>query len=355
MDPRLLDGRLAVLGLALLAACGRGVLTVSDGPGGDPADDGSPEAAETDEPTPEDEADETDAPDTDRAADTAPTGETGPPADTGYTDPTPGRVPNLQQTGPLRIAEGRSSFTVGGGCTIDYQLIRPSGGSPVPAAVVLAHGFARAPDQMIGWARHFASWGLDVYVPDRCSPFDHEENGRDLAAFVDRHLRGRAVVYAGHSAGGLTALLAAAQDPDALGVLGLDLVDNGDLGRTAAAGFGAPVRNLVAVPYLCNSDGNGLAAVAAAPDGQSLRVTDANHCDFEKPTDGTCTLTCGDGSVGWGFQPSFGDVRQREVIAGVATGFLMAVTGLDPEGTWYWTPGQAPYDTLLSEGVLQVP
>ena len=92
-----------------------------------------------------------------------------------------------------------------------------------------------------GWpdlARHIATWGLDVATLDfrhsRLWAGHHDQNAADMVALV-RHLNAKRVIYAGFSAGGLSALLAAASDPASIGYLGLDTVDDGS-GAKAALG-----------------------------------------------------------------------------------------------------------------------
>mgnify|MGYP001195338108 CR=1 FL=1 len=98
-----------------------------------------------------------------------------------------------------------------------------------PPVVVLGHGFARGPDTMYGWADHLASWGVVVLLPTLChynvfTGVDHEMNGKNMVELAE-HYTQEPVVYAGHSAGGLAAIIAASIDETALGVLGLDATD----------------------------------------------------------------------------------------------------------------------------------
>jgi dienelactone hydrolase len=108
-----------------------------------------------------------------------------------------------------------------------------------------------------------------------------------------RHLGARRVVYAGFSAGGLAAVLAAVEDPAALGVLALDLVDQGGLGVRAAARLDKPLVGLMGDPSACNARGNGMAVLAAGPRARVERIAGAGHCDFESPTDWLCEQVCG--------------------------------------------------------------
>jgi pimeloyl-ACP methyl ester carboxylesterase len=180
------------------------------------------------------------------------------------------------------------------GCPLEYRLYRPPG----PAAdglVVLAHGFLRSQERMEGLARALAQAGLTTATVDFCNmrPWDggHYQNGLDLTA-VAGALDARRVLYAGFSAGGLAALVAGERDPDAVGVLALDLVDAGGLGLRTARGLNKPLVGLMGEPTGCNAGGNGLPVFAASPLGDVRTVPGAGHCDFESPTDWLCQLVC---------------------------------------------------------------
>jgi hypothetical protein len=98
----------------------------------------------------------------------------------------------------------------------------------------------------------------------------------------------------GHSAGGLSAVLAGASDSKISVVIGLDPVDVSDLGKTAAPSIKVPVTFVRAKPAQCNSDGNAAAMFAGltAP-ALTVEVTNATHCDPEWPSDPACGLLCG--------------------------------------------------------------
>jgi pimeloyl-ACP methyl ester carboxylesterase len=214
--------------------------------------------------------------------------------------------------------------------------------------VVLAHGFARNKEQMAGWAEHIASWGLPVVTPDLCGVLavDHEQNALDLAAVAAHYGQGR-VAYAGHSAGGLAALLAAANEMDTVAVLGLDLTDAFDLGLAAAPGVVAPVGALTGEPEFCNAWGNGLLAVDAAPSATSLHLVGADHCDFENPSDVLCDLACANGTVA--------DDVVIDLVAGLGTAWLLGASGETPEALAWWTPGDPHLDALVDDRLVDIP
>jgi dienelactone hydrolase len=325
--------------LLLLVACESGTITIEDADSAAVADSDTPE-------TPPGGADTEDSP-----TDTPP-GPTDTEEPGGDTEQPPAALGDLSLEGPSAVDVTESRFATAD-CTLEYRKFAPQDPAAVDVAVVLTHGFMRNREQMRGWARHLASWGLTVYTPNLCHATfidaNHPKNGEELAAFANTHLQGSRVLYIGHSAGGLASVLAATHDPDALGVLTLDLVDTENLGLQAAPGLRLPVYGLVGDPsWACNSDGNGIPALQAAPDHTLLRVTDAVHCDFESPTDSGCTTVCG-----WQFPgPAFTDRQQEKAIQALIAGFALGVSGVDSRALETWMPGRAAYDDLARSGVV---
>jgi pimeloyl-ACP methyl ester carboxylesterase len=186
------------------------------------------------------------------------------------------------------------------GVRFPVEVHAPAG--PVSGAVVLAHGFLRSPATMAGHAQALAAEGFLVIVPQLPSRVDSRANGRAVAGLVARIREGvfgprvDRVVLIGFSAGGLSAMLAAAT-PGVVGYVGLDAFDRpGGAGREAARGVHAPAVLLRGPPAFCN------AYNISSPWRDTLprlvrerRVEGASHCDFEFPTDGGCTLACGPG------------------------------------------------------------
>lgn len=198
----------------------------------------------------------------------------------------------------------------GSGCTLSYRLYP----ARVPASeglVVLAHGFLRSKERMDGLARALAAAGTTTATLDFCNDriWDggHVRNGRDMVTLA-RSLGANRVLYAGFSAGGLAALLAADADPAALGVLTLDLVDRDGLGARAAARLDVPLVGLVGEPSACNAQGNGLAVLAAGRGARIEQIAGAGHCDFESPTDWLCERVCGARKTG-------GDAPAKRILA----------------------------------------
>lgn len=258
--------------------------------------------------------------------------------------------PDLREAGPYAV-ELDTGTAMLPGCSMGYDLRAPAGLADAPV-VVLAHGFQGNRQSMAGWAEHWASWGVRVVTPDLCHATivdaDHAQNGADLRALV-AELSLPSPIYAGYSAGGLASVLAAAEDPGATALVGLDMVDSGDLGAGAAASVGVPAFDLVGEPSMCNTTNNGLAVFAAMPDGRALRVTEADHCDFQNPADFLCGLTC------TGSNDQFDDAAIQTAVLGLSTAAVLWQSGVEPTGAQWWTPGEHYYDLLAGLGVLQEP
>lgn len=259
--------------------------------------------------------------------------------------------PDLRQIGPFAVEVQTDTEPLVTGCSMTYDLYTPQGQADAPV-VVLAHGFQGNRGTMGGWAEHWASWGVRVVAPDLCHASiidtDHPQNGDDLRALVTALSLGP-VLYAGYSAGGLAAVLAASEDDQAVALLGLDMVDADGLGMTAAPGVVAPAFDVVGEPSMCNTTNNGIAVFAATADGHALRVTDADHCDFQNPADFLCGLTCAGGSG------SFDDTQIQTAVLGLSTAVVVWQSGLEPTGAQWWTPGEHYYEELTGSGLVQEP
>jgi pimeloyl-ACP methyl ester carboxylesterase len=161
--------------------------------------------------------------------------------------------------------------------------------------VILAHGFLRNQGRMAGLARALAYHGIPAVTLNLCNsrPWDGRpiRNGLDMIA-VARRIGAKSVVYAGFSAGGLAALVAGRLDRQALGVLTLDLVDNGGIGTGMARALDRPLIGLAGDPAACNARNNGIGVFATAPRARLTPIAGASHCDFESPTDWLCESLC---------------------------------------------------------------
>jgi dienelactone hydrolase len=215
--------------------------------------------------------------------------------------------------------------------------------------VVLAHGFVRTQSNMAGWADHLASWGVEVATPDLChssfSDADHAANAEEMIALAAA-LGGNEVIYAGQSAGGLSALIAAADDPNAIAAVGLDATDSSDLGVQRVTEASVPFYGLVGEPSTCNAESNGVAIYEAAPDATAVRVTEADHCDFEDVTDVLCTAICP------GTNAQYSDEAIHDAILGLLTAAVLeGASGGDGLTRW-WLPGGEDYEALTSTGAI---
>jgi pimeloyl-ACP methyl ester carboxylesterase len=249
----------------------------------------------------------------------------------------PGLPPSdraLAAAGPFAttvdVGRLRSAF----GCTVEFELHRPTGPTG-NVTVVLAHGFLRGLASMRGWAEHLASHGVPTAVVSFCNstPFAgrHDRNAADLRAVADAvRAPGGGVLYAGFSAGGLAALLAAADDPASVALLGLDAVDSGGAGRpsdgalglaTNATGLAVPALFLAADPSTCNADGNMLPVAAQIASAQVVRVPNATHCHFEDPYAPACERLCGR------VEPPEAADAIRATIRALATAWVLSYAG----------------------------
>jgi len=242
-----------------------------------------------------------------------------------------------------------SSLTLSASCDSATQVIAPSTSGTWPR-VLLSHGFMRGPAQMIGWAEHMASWGIEVVVPTLCHASiidtDHAQNGTDLTQFNDA-MGGGEVIYIGHSAGGLASLVAASEDDNAIGLIGLDLTDAEGLGLARAGGVSAPTLSVAGEANSCNSEGNGVDALRAVPDTTILRLAEADHCDFENETNALCTTFCSaPGST-------FSDSDIHNTLLGLLTAATVSLAEQDPDAeAMWWTAGGTFYDGLSNTGAV---
>jgi pimeloyl-ACP methyl ester carboxylesterase len=214
---------------------------------------------------------------------------------------------------PTSRAE-ETSGSVAAGCTLQVGTFTPAV-ARADAAVVIAPGFAIGPglgssrDALDTLGEHLASWGLVTHTVSLCTnggSIDHVRNDEALAAFGA--LLEVPVLYAGFSAGGLAAMLAAARAADAEALLALDAVDTGELAAGALDALEVPVHALVGEPSSCNSDGNML-AVYRGRAARVLKVNMAQHFIFE-------------GAACQGFKCALcsgGGEREAEVVRALAT------------------------------------
>jgi len=273
------------------------------------------------------------------------------PEDMRVSEPPPRQMSDFSERGSYEVQQERSSAMVTN-CNINYSVYTPVG-IPNPPIVILGHGFARGSGAMSGWAEHLSSWGVEVVLPTLChynifGGVDHEMNGQNM-----RELAGNnRVVYAGHSAGGLAAIIAASQDNNALGVLGLDATDTQDvpgvrnfIGRDYAGNVSVPTFGIIGEPSTCNADNNGLELYRLIERKRVVKVTSSDHCDYESPTNFGCTSNCENRET------EFLDDDIRPVITALGTAAVMSLTGLSSDGDIIWS-AQGLNDWVVS-GIVQ--
>ncbi len=243
------------------------------------------------------------------------------------------------QRGPHTVTEQPTTATVTNCTSFEYTVYTPQGVT-APEVVVLGHGFARGPGVMVGWADHFASWGVEVLLPTLCHynvlfGVDHEMNGQNMVELADLH-GATQTTYAGHSAGGLAAIIASSLDADSRGVLGLDTTDTQDapgvpdfIGQPYAPSV-SPGYLLLGEPSTCNANNNGLTLFQMMGTSAMLKVTSADHCDFESPTDFMCTFNCENATI------EFADEEIRPAALTLGTAAIMALTETHPDGELVW-------------------
>ena len=201
----------------------------------------------------------------------------------------------LTQEGPEAVSVSAATMRGVYGCSVAYEVYQPA--SPrTDVTVYLAHGFQRDLTHMRGWARLWASYGVRTIIMSLCNSTltagNHDRNGEDMRALA-ASLGPGPVIYAGFSAGGLAALLAAAADPRAIAYLGLDAVDSGGLAAPAARALAVPALFILGMPTSCNADGNMAPVIPLLRNAAATRVRATVHCMFEDPSDAACASLCG--------------------------------------------------------------
>lgn len=246
--------------------------------------------------------------------------------------------------GPADVTVTTGEAALPNGCELDYRRYLPAGA--VRARIVLAHGFRRSVEDMDAVATRFASWGFEVFSAPLCNQsltgVDHARNGTALVQLA-ASLTIEAPIYAGFSAGGLAAYLAASSS--GRGYLGLDPVDASSLAADAAPLAGTS-RFVLTAPSSCNSNGNFVSIVNADPNARGVRVKGAAHFDVERAscggTDFGCQL-CGATGAG-----------RHETILRFATAALAELTG-DAAAAGFFDPAGATYQAALADGTIEAP
>ncbi len=202
--------------------------------------------------------------------------------------------------------------TQGSVLTTDVHYPKTASGEVEPAAglcpvVVFGHGFSRSKEQYVNVGAHLATRGFITIIPN-FSGSDHGKNADDLVVMIDWILArnsdpasifyGRvdptAIGSSGHSAGGLSAIVAASRDQRVRATAPRDPVDSNGLGVGALASVHVPVAITYSEDSSCNANGSARALYAAAQaPKRGVKVVNGTHCDPEDPTNFLCTLVCG--------------------------------------------------------------
>ena len=244
-----------------------------------------------------------------------------------------------------------NELTEDGGGSVDYVCFSPIGFDS-EIHLVLVHGFLRSQANMYELAYHYATWGIQVYTLDllhsSISDNDPIQDAKDMVWLSQILTDNSHAIYAGQSAGGMRSVIAANIDSNAIAVLGLDLVDgefdNQILGISNALEIDIPLWGIAAEPSACNANGNGIGVYNEASNGNLIRVTESEHCDFEDPTDFLCTIICSNNNT------LFSENEIKGVIRSLSTSFLLWKTGVDFSGLDLWTPGNDYYESLINIG-----
>lgn len=232
--------------------------------------------------------------------------------------------------------------------------------------LVLGHGFFQGKANHVNHGKHLASRGYVVLIPNFAGGSDHSRNADDLSKLIDwavaqnsdpaslffGRLRLNRIGATGHSAGGLSAILATSRDRRIRALAPMDPVDNAGLGVAALAAVKVPVAITHSEPQSCNASGSGavLYAAARAP-RRGIKIVGANHSDAQDPTSITGVIACGSAVAarqtlyrryvaGWFEFHLRGDASYRPYVFNVGAGPLAADLAA---GRITFEEGPAPY------------
>jgi hypothetical protein len=248
------------------------------------------------------------------------------PPDRPLTPPS-GPLATLAEPGAVPVSIDSGEHPGAFGCTVAFEIYRPSS-TRTETMVFLAHGFMRDMASMRGWAAHWSSHGVPVTVMSLCNSSwfagHHDRNAVDMKALAHLLHEGPAL-YAGFSAGGLAAYLAAVSDARTTAYLGLDPVDSSGLAQGATATLTYPSLLLVAEPSACNAENNMLESLSGVQGYSALRLRNTTHCHYENPYDPLCESVCGF------VEPAEAQQTLLRVVRALASAWVLAQT-LDDEG-----------------------
>ena len=264
---------------------------------------------------------------------------------------------NYSNSGPHEVVISVDNFTLSNGQSIEYTFFIPAEINHT-THVTLVHAFSRNMDSYYELAEHYASWGLGVITMNLfySSIFDNDpfQDAIDLREVSDYFSDGRPVIYVGHSSGAMRAIVAATEDTNAIAILGLDLTDGayensgGEfLGLMYANMLSIPIWGLLGESSSCNAYGNGLNVYLEAENGNAISISEADHCDFEFPTNIICTVFCQSGNE------NYSEQEIKSVILNLSTSYLLYHNGNQDDSNLFWTPGNYYYDDLIDQGAIE--
>ena len=259
--------------------------------------------------------------------------------------------------GPFEVSSASYTMTVSDSSQMAYSLYYPVNHES-EVIVLLAHGFSRDRSVMAGFAEHFSSWGIKTITINllHSSIFDNNPilDALDINIVADQIGQGLPIIYVGHSSGGMRSVLAASQNSNAIAVLGLDLVDdlypgtdNQYYALSAVSNMMVPVWGMFGESSACNANNNGVNVFQDAVQGNAVIITEADHCDFELPTNLLCSLLCGQENF------IFSDEDIEDVVLNLSTSFIIGMINFSELNIQLWEPGNNYYDSLVTVGALQ--
>lgn len=185
------------------------------------------------------------------------------------------------------------------GCQYQVNYKQPHT-TQVAFTVVLGHGFLRSQHYLHDLSNAIADAGIPVITLDFCAmrPWNgnHQFNAVAMRAVAD-HYDVKAVVFAGHSAGALAAVLAAAEHPHTLGMVLMDYVDHPPLGADALQQINIPAVALFGEPSACNAHAIAVQSLIDRNNTIVEHFPTASHCAFESPTNPMCRWLCARGKA----------------------------------------------------------
>ena len=251
---------------------------------------------------------------------------------------------NFSNLGPYEIEINNGYFSTSNGDSTEYRLFSPVGAPSAPH-IIFAHEFVSSHDYLLDLSQHYASWGIKVGTMNQLHSSlvnnNPVQDAQDLILLSNQILGGGQVIYTGYSAGGLRAIIASALDTNTISFFGLDIVDLDAIGQTYAQDLNIPIFGLAGEASTCNSQLNGIGIYNQAENSKLLRVTEADHCDFQGPNSFFCTFLCENQNN------LFSPEQINLLIKNLSTAFLSWQTSINIDGEAWWANGSAAYDSLI--------